>query len=259
MNEEEFNQLAGTQQLAESSSRTNAQNSQVMQYEQERLQGINEQIEVESILIDIYHMLKQDRMVLKNGTFDWEEIPMKQRTFSEWGVEELMKILKFYVNKNTLLSNYDEKQIPRLMLTFLDEVNDLFLLKYEHLFVETSFEECKEIILNRIKEKKKLKMFALEIIGKKGDEKEIEKNLLLEIEKNLEWEIQKVKQEKRKERIREYGIVMAVLEQIVYATFNRAYRGEERGSARRHTNIQEVIGRMPQPQQSKSLFPWVKS
>ena len=96
-----------------------------------------------------------------------------------------------------------------------------------------------------------MKMFSAEILEKKIDEQEVEDKLLAEIEQNLEREMTKVKEEQRKEKLREYGILMAQLDAIVYATFNRAFRGEERGSLRRHTNISEVLGKVQQPQQKQ--------
>ena len=79
-----------------------------------------------------------------------------------------------------------------------------------------------------------------------------------EIEKTLEKEIMKVREQRIKENIREYGLLIAQLEIIVYAALNRAWRGEERGSFRRHTNISELIGGRP-PIPSKSgggIFSW---
>ena len=47
---------------------------------------------------------------------------------------------------------------------------------------------------------------------------------------------------------------------MVFATLNRAWKGEERGSLRRHTNISEVIGQSPrqQMQETGGIFRWFK-
>ena len=170
-----------------------------------------------------------------------------------------MQLIHFYINKNNLLTNFDEKQINRLMYTFMKEVNDLILLKYQNLFRIPTFEECREIIKEKVDDRKKMRMFTLEILGKEINEEEITKELMLELEKTLEKEMLKIREEKRKEKIRDYGILLAQLEVITYAALNRAFRGEERGSIRRHTQISELIGgRNPQgtPQSKGGIFPW---
>jgi len=52
----------------------------------------------------------------------------------------------------------------------------------------------------------------------------------------------------------EFELLFEQLSQLVYATLNRAWKGEERGSIRRHTNISEIIGARPQQQQEGGLF-----
>ena len=170
-----------------------------------------------------------------------------------------MQVIHFYVNKNTLLSNFNEDQIKILMLRFVNELNDLVLLKYQVLFYELSFEECKEIIKKRIEDRKKMRIFSAEILGTKINEKDVGDKLLEEIEQNLEREMTKVKEEQRKEKLRDYGMLMAQLETMVYATLNRAWKGEERGSIRRHTTISELIGNKPNPQKNGGIFNWGKN
>ena len=234
-------------------------NAQQQYYLDERERGLAEtQLDVTEIISKIYHLLQQDVWREDDqGIGSWKPVKPVERTLTDWGVDRIMQVTNFYVNKNNLLSNYDEKQINRLMLRFVKEINDLVLLKYQLLFRQPTFEECKTILLDRIEGKKQLKMFAYEILGKIPNEKEIKAELVNEVEHKLEKEIEKIRNEQRKEKIREYGILMAQLETMVYATFNRAWRGEERGSIRRHTNISEVIGKMQSPQQKGGMFKWV--
>tara|TARA_Y100000310_G_scaffold49045_1_gene45362 strand:+ start:28 stop:831 length:804 start_codon:yes stop_codon:yes gene_type:complete len=230
------------------------------QYFQEQLtQGIAEsQLEVNQILEEAYHMLKQDIYTENEGKFEW--VPLsdeKERTLTNWGVDRIMQVLKSYINKNTLLSNFNEDQINRRMLKFMLAMNGLMLMKYEFLFRQPSFEECKVILKDRLEQQKKLKLFAREIAGHtttNEQEKEIKKELFKEIEHKIEVELEKIKSEKRKQNLREYEILITQLEQMVESTHNRAYRGEERGSLRRHTSIHEVLGNRPQTQQEKGGF-----
>jgi len=228
-------------------------------YMQEQEKGlVDVQLEVDSIKTDIFHLIKQDVLETdKSGNVDWKPIKdPKQRILSDWGVDRIMQSVHFYVNKNVLLSNFSEDQIDRIMLRFVTELNDLVLLKYDMLFKKSSFEECKEIILERIEQKKKLKKFSNEILGIKFDSVKVNKELLEEIESHLEAEMDKIRQEQRKEKIRDYGLLMAQLEQMVYATLNRAWKGEERGSIRRHTTISELVGNTPKSQEKGGIFSW---
>ena len=59
----------------------------------------------------------------------------------------------------------------------------------------------------------------------------------------------------------EFEMLFEQLSQLVFATLNRAWKGEERGSIRRHTNISEIIGSRPNmPKESGGMFSrWKKS
>lgn|SRR3990167_6554476 len=243
--EEEYLEIARMQAMQESSDKSGNVQAQQNYYNQGNEKGLVEaQLDVESIKETIYHLLRQDTTKEgKDKKLFWESTKDAKRTLTDEGVDKIMQIVNFYINKNSLLSNFDEKQINRMMLRFIIEINDLILLKYQVFFRQPTFEECKAIIMDRIADKQKLKVFAQEILGQKPNEAQIKKELMEEIEHKIEKEIQKVREEQRKEKLREYGILMAELETIVYATLNRALRGEERGSIRRHTNISEIFGK----------------
>lgn len=263
MNQEEMEYMIGQQSLHTGSSQSAMLNAQAQSVISEQERGLAEtQLEVDSILSRCYHLLRQDVYREKeDGTYEWKPLTnQKERTLSDWGVDRIMQICNFYINKNNLLSNYDDVQIDRIMLRFELELNDLVLLKYEILFNEPDTDECKRILLERIENKKKLRVFALELVGKPIDEKQIRDELLKELETKIEKEMEKVKVEKRKENIREYGIIMAQLDAIVFATYNRALRGEERGSIRRHTNISEIIGKPLSVSEQKKggAFAWLR-
>ena len=230
-------------------------------YLEEKEKGIIDiQLEVDSIKSDIYHLIRQDIQKTKmDGTQEWKELKdNKQRILSDWGVDRIMQIIHFYINKNTLLSNFSEEQINRLMLRFIRELNDLILLKYQVIFREPTFEECKKIILDKLDNRQKMRIFAMEIIEKKADKEEIKKELLYELEKTIDKEMEKTRNEQRKEKLRDYGLIIAQLEIMVYSTLNRAFRGEERGSLRRHMNVSELIGTKPTPMDKEKggFFGW---
>lgn len=259
MQPEDYEEMGAQAQIAHMTQRNAAEAAQY--YLEEKEKGIVDiQLEVDSVKLDIFHLLRQDKVSINGETEEssWTEINPIDRTLTDWGVDRVMQVVHFYINKNTLLTNFDEKQIRSIMLTFMKEINDLVLLKYQTLFREPTFEECKQILKERVENKKKMRMFTLEILGRTIDEQKITNELMLELETSLEKEMEKIKVEKRKEKIRDYGLLLAQLEVMVYATLNRAFRGEERGSIRRHTQISELVnsGRSPMPQKQGGMFSW---
>ncbi len=217
-------------------------------YMQEQEKGLVDiQLEVDSIKSDIYHLLKQDKLGTDDdGKIDWNPLEnQSERTLSDWGVERIMQIIHFYINKNALLSNFSEEQIRTLMLGFMLAINNLILLKYQELFYNLSFKQCKEIIEGDIEKKKEMIKFRVDM-NKNLDSAKLIRELEMEYEDNLERYIDKIKSDSRKEKIRDYELIIKQLEFQVLATLNRAWKGEERGSIRRHTNISELYGGRPQ-------------
>lgn len=90
------------------------------------------QLELDSILERTEHMLRGDKPKFQNGNLIW--IPAsndKERILNEMGVAEIMRILSMYINRNTILSNYDEKTIGFKVYDFGCEVSDFMFLRYD--------------------------------------------------------------------------------------------------------------------------------
>lgn len=90
------------------------------------------QLELDSILERVEHMLRGDRVTFKDGSLIWE--PTKensQKILNAFGVAEIMRVLSLYLNRNTILSNYREEVINAKMFDLGNELADLFFLKYE--------------------------------------------------------------------------------------------------------------------------------
>lgn len=90
------------------------------------------QLELDSILERIEHILRGDKPTMKNGSMIF--VPPENdndKIFNDYGVSEVMRILTMYLNRNTILSNYDEKTIGWKVLDFGYEISDLIFLKYE--------------------------------------------------------------------------------------------------------------------------------
>lgn len=235
-------------------------NQMQMQMEEQEKNLAETQLDPNETLNKIYNMLKQNSLKTnEQGVLDWVAIEdEKKRVFTDEGVDKIMQIMTSYINKETLLSNFDTDQINRRMLKFNLALSGLLFMKYEILFRVPSLEECKEILENRIAERIKRKMITLEILGKESDEEELKKEVFLELNYNIEKELIKIKEETKKINLREFEIIFTMLEAIVEATHNRAWKGEERGSLRRHFNISEVIGGKQTQQEKKSMFGFSK-
>lgn len=96
------------------------------------------QLEVDSILERIEHMLRGDRPKVINGSLIF--VPpekVEDRILNEFGIGEVMRILSLYLNRNTILSNYDENTINWKILDLGKELADLFFLKYEAFGLDT--------------------------------------------------------------------------------------------------------------------------
>jgi hypothetical protein len=222
------------------------------------------QLEVESILEEVYHNLRQDVSYLKDdGNLSWKDNPNpRKRTLTDDGVERIMQLLKFYINKNTLLSNFSEDQIKVRMLEFALSLNANFFMKYEVYFRQPSFEECKEILYKKLEERKKMEIMKNEFSLKKLTIEEIQNKVLGEIGNEIEYELEKIKNEVKRNNLREYELLFVQLKAVVEATHNRAWRGEERGSLRRHMNVSEILGvnnNQRNTKESGGIFKWIKS
>ena len=235
------------------------QNNQ-MQYQMEDMEKnlAEAQLDVDDTLTRINHLLKQDvrRVNPLTKILEWFSLEdSKKRVLTEEGVDKVMQIIQSYINKETLLSNFDEKMIMRRMLEFSLSFSGLIFMKYEIYFRTPSLDECKIILQDRIDEKFNKKKIALDLQGKEVDEKGIRKEIIDEFMERFEYEIQKIKEERTKLNLREFEMMFTQLRALVESIHNRAWKGEERGSLRRHFNISEVIGGQNQmPKKSKGSW-----
>lgn len=253
---------AGVHQATQQGTLLANQNKQ-LQYEMEESEKnlAEAQLDCNETLQKIYHLLKQDVLKPnedKGGILEWTPLDdIKKRVLTEEGVDKIMQIMQSYINKETLLSNFDNVMINRRMLEFSLAFSGNFFMKYEIYFRTPTLEECQKILQNRIAHKVKLRVMNAQLMNKEADEKKIRANILHELEPHIDYEIGKIKQQKTKENLREFEMLFVQLKALVEATHNRAWKGEERGSLRRHMNISEVTGVRPQMQEKKG-FGWFK-
>lgn len=96
------------------------------------------QLELDSILERIEHMLRGDKPRYVDGNLIFvPPLTESERMFNDEGVAEIMRILSIYLNRNTILSNYDEETINWKILDFGYEVSDIIFLKYEEMGLDS--------------------------------------------------------------------------------------------------------------------------
>jgi len=91
------------------------------------------QLELDNILERIDHLLRGHSLKFdKAGNLNWEEPKDKSLVvFNEYGVQEILRILSMYLNRNTILSNYNEETINWKIFDIGQEITDLIYMKYE--------------------------------------------------------------------------------------------------------------------------------
>jgi len=114
------------------------------------------QLDLKEDLDRLYHLLKGDIIFQDDeGNILYKEpSDPNLKPFNEFGVQILMNIMSFYLNRNTILSNYDEATINWKVLDFGNEVSDLIFNRYDEMMVTIktdNAEELKDHIANKIK------------------------------------------------------------------------------------------------------------
>lgn len=107
------------------------------QSEQENM--LRWQLDLSEDLDRIYHLLHGHRVVIdSNGNIRYEEPQdLSKKPFNEHGVQLIMNVLSFYLNRNTILSNYDEKTIKLKVYDFGIAISDLIFNKYQEMGMDT--------------------------------------------------------------------------------------------------------------------------
>lgn len=90
------------------------------------------QLELNEILERAEHVLRGDKLVFKDGHMIWKAPEIEnEQVLNNYGIQETMRVLSMYVNRNTILSNYGLEEIHLKIYDFGTELVDLFFMKYE--------------------------------------------------------------------------------------------------------------------------------
>lgn len=178
--------------------------------------------------------------------------------FTEYGIHLIRNTICWYLNKNLLLSNFDDATIRKKMWDFTNDLIDTIFMEYDKVFISPTVEQCIKVLKDRIKRQTEITAYAKEISGIAYDKDDITKEKFEQIEGRVEEELEKIKQQIIKSKLKRYMLTVRVIQDAIHATFLRAWKGEERRTLRQHTHISETRGNpMMMPQQKQGgIWPW---
>lgn len=113
---------------------------------------IQYQLDIKQELEDIEHLLRgQTIRTDKLGNNKWVDPKDKaDLLFNERGVQEILKILRMYLNKNILLSNYDEPTINIRVQQFSERLMRNIFMNYDEYGMDTEYKtrQFEMIVMN---------------------------------------------------------------------------------------------------------------
>jgi hypothetical protein len=107
------------------------QNSQLSSFSTKANEDIIRwQLELNDILERAEHILRGDIPKFEDGHIIWKENPHPENNpLNDVGVQEIMKILAMYINRNTILSDYSNEEINFKVYDFGRAVNNLIFMR----------------------------------------------------------------------------------------------------------------------------------
>lgn len=219
---------------------------------------IREQLDLGEELEKIENLLRGRVLVDDgNGGRKWSDPDDPELVIlNEYGIQLILNTITWYINKNTLLSNYEDKLILEKMEDFALALADRVFMNYEKVFKYPSEKECQEVLKDRLEKKANHRVFELELHGKKGNYKEIFNNFLEELD--VDVEITKIREQIIKNKLKGFELLIRVVQDAVHSTYLRAKHGQERRSLRQHMHVSESSGSNLPQQQKGGLFSWIK-
>lgn len=215
--------------------------------EKEEKSMVKEQLDLSEQITRIDYLLKGYSLQPDGeGNLVWKEpVSEDMKVFTAYGVQLIMNTICFYLNQNTLLSNYSEEDINNKMKQFTKQLIWAIFMNYEKVFKYPSIEECITVLKERLQKKTDITAYAYEMQGKKVDKKAIYNLKIAEIESQIEAEIEKIRQNLIKEKLKRYPLLVRVIQDSVHSTYLRAMNGQERASIRTHMSISENKSNVP--------------
>lgn len=240
MNEEA---IIGMQTQAQVSQGQTAQTQSGLMMEQTQASMLTEQLDLSDERERIENLLRKKVQVRnkETNTMEWEEAPEGTfKVLSEEGINEIVNFLSWYLNKNTLLSNYEDETIREKMEDLAKDLSDLLFMNYNIFFHIPTIKECYEIFQGQLKQKSEDEFYRLKILNPDvddGEQDKIYQRILRE--EDIERGVAQVREKGRKDRLKHYAIIVRVIQDSIHSTYQRAWGGKERSSFRKQVHVSE--------------------
>lgn len=96
------------------------------------------QLELNDILERAEHILRGDVVEFKEGHVIWSKNPNPdENCLNEFGVKIIMQVMANYINRNTILSDYEQDEINYKVYDLGRELSNLIFMKYEEMGLNT--------------------------------------------------------------------------------------------------------------------------
>ena len=192
------------------------------------------QLELDNILERAEHILRGDKLEFdSNRNLIWHRNNNPDdNILNEYGVSEVMRILSMYLNRNTILSDYEPEEIDVKVLDFGREVNDMFYMKSEEMGLDVSFERAFQI-LYRTTARVMFSDEGIKVISilESGE-------LLFQLLSPVQiHEIVVYRSRVALEKRKNYPMLIREIVDIVHSAYKRALRGGEKRSLREARTI----------------------
>ncbi len=240
-------------ELAEAKSQANStsvqQDIMASQLRGEETNLVKEQLSLGEELETIEHLLRGHILKAdKFGMQTWAEPKEKSMVIlTDHGVHLIMNTIMFYLNKNTLLSNYKEDLINKKMEDFSNSLSDSLFMESDLAFVQPTNEDAVEKYEIQLDLKIKNEMAIARIQGITITYEE-RKNEILE-KTDVPKTIASLKEQMKKDKLKRFELIVREVQDAVHSTYLRAWNGQERRTLRQHITISETTSPKPMPQQ----------
>jgi len=208
------------------------------------------QLDLKDDLDRLKHLLKGDEINYdsKGNVVFTEPKDKNLIPFNNYGVQAIMNIMSFYINKNTILSNYDEQVIKWKVHDFGIDLNDFLFNSYEDMMITLDVKKEIESLIRKKVIKLKNGRYVTAVHYDKG---EIQYQ---ELGDSVMKYVTEILEDHLKQKIKKIPMIHRELVDSVHSAYNRAFNGGERESLRTARTVTQVDTLRPQvPQQGMGL------
>lgn len=195
------------------------------------------QLDLSEDLDRIYHLLQGHSLGSdeKGNIIYVEPKDYNQKPFNEYGVQQIMNILSFYLNRNTILSNYKDDVINKKVYNFGVELTDLIHNKYQDMMTTISVED----VLRELTGTEPVRLPDGRYVARvdKFYENGVLKIKIIYYDDMIMEYIHEVLRNSIAEKIKLYPMIVRALVDTVHSAYLRAYNGGERDSLRKSMNL----------------------